>query len=265
MICTKCGTENPGNNRFCGNCGALIGEELSIKEVVEKKDLLHSEVVIDTKPKTEPAHSKQLVSPGIIQGTDGILRWAYEMNMWKNPTLIITIWKVFLLAASAPALLVFFLSLGEGDGFGTAFFAFAEVLGIVAVILTGLMLLAYTSVALMNGGKYCVIFEMDDKSVKHIQMQKQFKKSQVLSMITILAGVITGNVQATAAGMLAGSKQSSLSSFAKVKTIVTYEKRHVIYVNENFSRNQVYTDPADFAFVSEHIISRCKKAKVTNK
>lgn len=84
-------------------------------------------------------------------------------------------------------------------------------------------------------------------------------------MITVLAGVIAGNVQATAAGMLAGSKQSSLSSFAKVKTIVVHEKRHVIYVNENLSRNQVYAEPADFGFVTEHIISHCKKAKVTYK
>jgi hypothetical protein len=118
---------------------------------------------------------------------------------------------------------------------------------------------------MMNVGRYCVIFEVDDKSVKHIQMQKQFKKSQVLSMIVSLAGVMTGNIQATAAGMLAGSKQSSLSSFAKVKSITVNEKRHVIYVNEKLSHNQVYADSADFAFVSNTIISRCKKAKVTHK
>ena len=84
-------------------------------------------------------------------------------------------------------------------------------------------------------------------------------------MITVLAGALAGNVQAIAAGMLAGSKQSSLSSFEKVKSITVNEKRHVIYVNEKLSHNQVYAYPDDFAFVRDYIISHCKKAKVTNK
>jgi len=244
MICKKCGQKYSEGSRFCENCGTPVGEELPKTEAVNQPNI-------------------QLVSPGLSMGVDGILRWVYEMNMWKNPTLVITIWKVLLLAALAPAFLVFFLSLS--DGFGTAILVFLKIMAIVAGIVTGLMLLAYPFVAIMNGGKYCVIFEMDDKSVKHIQMQKQFQKSQVLSMVVVLAGVMTGNIQATAAGMLAGSKQSSLSSFEKVKSITVNEKRHVIYVNEKLSHNQIYADPEDFIFVRDYIINRCSKAKVTYK
>ena len=244
MNCTICGQKYSEGSRFCKNCGAPVGEELPKREAVDQQP-------------------DQQVSPGVVMGGDGILRWVYEMNMWKNPTLVITIWKVLLLAALAPALLVFFLNLG--DGIGPAFLAFVKIMGIVVGIVTGLMVLAYPLVAMMNGGRYCVIFEMDDKSVKHIQIQKQFKKNQVLSMIVSLAGVMTGNIQATAAGMLAGSKQSLLSSFEKVSSITVNEKRHVIYVNEKLSHNQVYADSADFAFVRNTIISRCKKANVTYK
>ena len=244
MICTKCGQDNAEGSRFCENCGAPVGEELPKREAVDQQP-------------------NQQVSPGVVLGGDGILRWVYEMNMWKNPTLVITIWKVLLLAAFVPALLVFFLNLGDGNGIGSAFLAFVKIMGIVFGVVTGLLLIAYPLVAIMNGGIYCVIFEMDDKSIKHIQMQKQFQKNQVLAMIVSLAGVMTGNIQTTAAGMLAGSKQSSLSSFEKVKSITVNEKRHVIYVNEKLSHNQVYADFADFAFVSNTIINRCKKAKVT--
>jgi hypothetical protein len=244
MICTKCGQKLPEGSRFCEYCGAQVGEELQKKEVVDQP-------------------SNQQVSPGVIKGGDGILRWAYEMNMWKNPTLVITIWKILLLAALAPALLIFFLSLS--DGLGTAIIIFLKIMAIVAGIVTGLMLLAYPLVAILNGGKYCVIFEMDDKSVKHIQMQKQFKKNQVLAMIVVLAGVVTGNIQATGAGMLAGSKQSLLSSFEKVRSITVNQKRHVIYVNEKLSHNQVYADPEDFIFVRDYMINRCSKAKVSHK
>lgn len=244
MNCTKCGQKYSEGSRFCEKCGAPIGKELQKKETVAQQ-------------------SNQQASPGVVIGSDGILRWAYEMNMWKNPTLVITIWMVLLLAALVPALLVFFLNLG--DGIGSAILAFVKIMAIVVFIVTGLMLLAYPLVAILNGGKYCVTFEMDDQSVKHIQMQKQFKKSQVLSMIVVLAGVATGNIQATAAGMLAGSKQSLLSSFEKVRSITVNKKRHVIYVNENLIHNQVYADSADFDYISEYIINHCKKAKVTYK
>jgi len=244
MNCTICGQKYSKGSRFCENCGAPVVEELPRREAVDQQP-------------------NQQVSPGVVMGRDGILRWAYEMDMWKNPTLVITIWKVLLLAALAPALLVFFLNLG--DGIGSAILVFVKIMSIVAGIVTGLMLLAYPFVAILNEGKYCVIFEMDDKRIKHIQTQKQFKKSQVLALIVSLAGVMTENIQATAAGMLAGSKQSSLSSFEKVRSITVNEKRHVIYVNENLSHNQVYADSCDFSYISEYIISHCKKAKVTHK
>jgi hypothetical protein len=241
MIFTKCNQLASEDSRFCERCGAPLTPQGTGNEAVY------------------PLTNSQ-VSPGILMGGDGILRWVYELNMWKNPTLVITIWKVLLLAALVPAILVFFLSLG--DGFGAAMLTFLKIMGIVAGIVTVLMLFAYPFVAMLNGGKYCVLFEMDDNSVKHTQMQKQFQKSQLLSMIVILAGVMAGNVQATAAGVLAGSKQSSISSFEKVKTITVNEKRHVIYLNENSSHNQVYAEPADFSFVLSHILRCCKKAKV---
>lgn len=205
-------------------------------------------------------------TPNILRGTDGVLRWVYEMSMWKNPTLIVTIWKVILIGALAPALLVFFLSLSDGDGFFAALWIAVKILGLVALIVTALLwLVAYPLVALLNRGHYCVVFEMDDAGVKHIQMQKQFEKSQVLAMVTVLAGLVPGNVQTMGAGLLAGSKQSTVSQFAAVKSVVVHQKRHVIYVNENLSYNQVYASSADFDFVCDYILKRCKKAKVSYK
>ena len=33
-----------------------------------------------------------------------------------------------------------------------------------------------------------MVFEMDDKGLRHTQLQKQFKKAQVLAMLTALGG-----------------------------------------------------------------------------
>jgi hypothetical protein len=203
------------------------------------------------------------VKSGIEKGADGVLRWVYEMNMWKNPTLVITIWKVLLLAALIPALLVFLLSIGEG--FSSALILFVRILGITAGSVTVLLLLAYPLIALLNGGKYCVVFELDDNGIRHIQMQKQYERNRVFAMLVALSGLASGEVQVAGAGLLAGSKRSSTSSFRNVRSIKVNEKRRVIYLNENFSYNQVYADTENFPFVSEFIISHCKKAKVTYK
>lgn len=241
MKCENCGNENMADNKICENCKAQLSRET------------HQQSQI----------SNEKASQGILKGKDGVLRWVYEMNMWKNPTLVFTIWKVLLLAALVPAILM--LILGIGDGVGSAFFTFIKVYAMVAGIITGLMLLAYPLVAIINGGKYCVLFEMDDAGVKHIQIQKQFKRNQVLSMVTILAGIVAGNLQTTSAGLLAATKQSSYSQFNKVKSIIVHKKRGVIYLNENIASNQVYANPDDFAFVTAYILSRCKDANMKEK
>ncbi len=89
MICAKCGQKYAEGSPFCENCGAPIQSE-AIGE-----------------------QSTQTDHPGIVMGKDSVLRWVYEMNMWKNPTLVITIWKVLLIAALVPALLVFFIESGR--------------------------------------------------------------------------------------------------------------------------------------------------------
>lgn len=205
----------------------------------------------------------QQASPGIVRGEDGVLRWVYEMNMWKNPTLVITVWNILLLVALFPAILMFLLSMGEGAGF--AFLTMIKVYGLVAGIMTVLMLLAYLLIVALNGGQYCVLFEMDEKGVKHIQMQKQFKRNQILSMITVLAGIAAGNVQTTAAGVMAGTKRSTYSDFDKVKEVKINHKRNVIFLNENLTHNQVYANKEDFNFIADFIIKQCGKAKVTRK
>ena len=126
----------------------------------------------------------------VYQDGQGMFRWNYEMNMWKNPTIIMTVWKVFMLSGSFPVLLVTIMSLVD-DGLGKAFQTFLQMALIIYGIATVLVLIAYPIVAIINGGKYQVVFEMNEEGVKHIQMEKQFKKSQVMSSLAVLAGIFT--------------------------------------------------------------------------
>ena len=234
MKCKNCNNELLKDSVFCEYCG------MAIKTVDEDSKIFESEIF-----------------QNISKGEDGIYRWAYEVNMWTNPTILITLIKVLSTAAALPILLVTLLSLFE-QGVGEAIEAFKAISAPVFLIMGIIFIIAYLLVAIMNGGKYCVVFELDNKGVKHIQMQRQFKKAQVLGLITALSG---SNLSTMGAGLLASSKKSSYSKFSKVKSIVSKKSRNVIYVNEELEHNQIYVSREDFDSVLEYLKKYCKNAK----
>jgi len=247
MYCEKCGQVVTAGSRFCESCGALVPTSAAPRAVSAAAN-----------PEREHQQATRLVSPGVTLGLDGVLRWVYELNMWKNPTVLITVWKVLLLSALAPALLVAALRVFDGDGMSAALSTLAQVFGMIAAVVTGLMLIAYPLVAMLNGGKYCVIFEMDESGIRHIQMRSQFRRNQVLAALTVLAGAMSGSVQAAGAGVLAGARKSMYTAFSDVHSVRAIEKRHVIHLASKLAQNQVYAEPADFAFVLQHIAAHCR-------
>ncbi len=245
MRCIHCNKEISGDSRFCELCG--------------------KPVTVEESHHSQPKKSmEQGFSHNIVLGKDGTYRWTYGMSMWKNPTILITLWKVFFLGGMFPVLLVTILELFE-QGFVEAVSVFVPMfLGMIGVV-TAFVVVAYPIVALMSGGRYQVVFELNDKGVHHIQMQKQFKKNQVIAMITALAGAVAGSPQTTGAGLMAGSKESSYSNFKNVKKIVGKPSRHVIYVNESLNHNQVYVAKEDFEQVKAYIVNHCEKATIADK
>lgn len=187
--------------------------------------------------------------------------WVYEVNMWRSPILIWTILKVMLLSAAVPIGLVVGLTLAE-QGVSESLRVVKNMVPIFILILLGLLLVAYVMVAIVNGGKYMVVFEMDDEKVIHRQIEKQFKKQQVIAMITTMAGALAGNPTVAGSGLLAATKVTQVSEFKKVRKVIVRKRYHVIYLNGPFGRNQVYANSQDFDEILNQIITSCKKAKV---
>lgn len=260
MECLSCHQMIPEDSQFCIYCGsAQIGSTETYQENVPQEMALSD---------LTPEHSGEKasfgsISPGIITGTDGVFRWAYDMSLWKNSTIPKTVAKVVFFASMVPGMLVTLLTLEQG--IAEAAKVFLGVVGLVLGIMAVLFLMAYAVVSVMYGGKYCVAFEMDKRGVKHIHMQKQYKKNQVLSMLTVLAGLAAGSPQTAGAGLLAGARNTSYSSFSKVIGIKADPKRNVIYVNEIANKNQVYVADEDFNAVLDYLTTNCKKAKVSHK
>lgn len=267
MYCKHCGKKIDEASKFCIHCGLNQQMQKDEASKVVKNQHQISEPNMAKRPEQKKVGQKQEkspFSPNILKGVDGVYRWTYGMSMWKNPTILITVWKVFMIGAMFPVLLVTVLTLVE-EGLVDGFVIFFKMLLLMGGIMTGLVMIAYPIVAVMNGGSYQVVFELNSEGINHIQMQKQFKKNQVLAFITVLAGAASGSPQVAGAGLLAGSKESSYSDFKHVKKIVVSAKRHVIYINESLQHNQVYVAKEDFDQVKAYIVDHCKEAKVIDK
>lgn len=199
----------------------------------------------------------------IVKDGRGVYRWVYEFNLFTNPTIFITVLKVLLVSAAIALAFGLAVSLpdlmsagGAGDVVGWLGFA-----GQLALIVVGLALVGYVAYALVQGGKYCVVFTMDEQGITHRQMPKQYRKAQLVGELTELAGRMAGNPTTMGVGRL--SARDSLSSdFSVVRSVKGSRLLRVIKVNEPFAKNQVYVEPDDYDFVLGYIRERCPNAKV---
>ena len=192
---------------------------------------------------------------------DGKYRWAYEFDMLRNPIIILTIWKIFILV-----LLGIWLVFGafhiKDMGLIEAYAAQTKELLIPLVILFVLSIAGYLILAGVYGWKYCVLFEMDDEGIHHIQMEKQFKKAEALGWLTAAAGMASGKPGAAGSGLLAATRNELYSSFSNVRRISVRRTYHAIKLNAPLNHNQVYVSPEDFDFVLSFITERAVNARI---
>ena len=203
------------------------------------------------------------VSENIWLCPDGVYRWTYEMDMLKNPTIMISVWKVLGISFGVVLLFDLIVSLFGGDlktlddllGVGKLFLILAAIFLVLSVI-------SYIILAALYGWKYQVLFEMDEEKVVHIQMPKQYEKALALGWLTAMAGLAARSITTAGAGVLSASKDTSTSRFEDVRTVKGVRSFHTIKISQRLERNQVYAAPADFDFVWSYITEHCVNAKI---
>ena len=203
------------------------------------------------------------MSENIKKCDDGTYRWAYEFNMLKNPIILLTVLKIFLLVLVGIWIIFGLFRIGD-DGFVGAFVAQTKELLIPAAILFGLSIVGYIILACIYGWKYCVLFEMNETGIRHIQMEKQYKKAQALGWLTAMAGVAAGKPGVMGTGLLAATKNEQATEFSKVKRLRTFRAFHTIKLDSPLNHNQIYAEPEDYDFVLNYISKRIPKNKSGN-
>lgn len=248
MYCEECGTQLPDGAKFCTNCGARV-------------DYAQKERIRDAR--REYVEDGQKVTENIYYGTDGKYHWYYELSLLKNPVIFITVCRV--LGISIFIVYIFVVCITACDGGHGVMDQIWDITKVFALILCGasvLALVGYLFYIVIAGSHYCVLFEMDEKGVKHTQLPKQFKKADALGTVLALAGLATGKIGRVGQGLMIKGQQSMSSDWNKATSVIINRSQNTIKVNERLFKNQVYAADEDFDFVvdfiKEHVSEKCK-------
>ena len=192
---------------------------------------------------------------------DGKYRWIHEVNMFKNPSILFDVWKVLGITMLIVIVIVGFILVISGDLDVDGMLGMGKAMLITAAIMAVLSIIGYLVYALIAGGKYIVLFTLDEKEVVHQQMPRSAKKGQIIGDLAILAGLATGRIGTIGTGMLAKSRTSMTTTLSDVKRLTPCPRMNMIKVNETLSKNRVYVCKEDFFLVYNFLCEHCMNAK----
>lgn len=245
--------------RFCTNCGAALPQGAAFCPACGTASVPGAPASPATSP-LPPAGGDVPISPNITLYQDGKYRWVYELNLLKNPSIFLLVWRIFFFIFIGIFIFVTIADSGRSGFWWGGFLDNLKIFGYILLGMTGVTLLGYLLYAAIMGGKYCVIFEMDDKGVSHKQVPTQAKKARKLASLTTAAGAASGNFSVMGAG-IGAARTEMYSDFASVGKVRAYPSRRVIKLRSGLNHNQVYAAAEDFEFVRSFILARCPKLK----
>ncbi len=205
--------------------------------------------------------SEHIVGDGhVVLYPDGKYHWTYEVNLYKNPTILCDTYWAF-----GVTMLIFFFILSFilflADGFSWAPLMLSlQITGLVTLIFSVLILLGYIFYAVLAGGRYMVHFTMDETELIHEQSYKSQEVAERMGKLTAWAAILSRKPALAGAGLTAASRKTSRVAFADVRSVKACQWTNTIQVNEYFSQNRVYVNDEDFDFVLAFIYSQCPEA-----
>ena len=248
-FCTNCGTQMTDESLFCPNCGTAVGSRTPQSQSQPQSEQPPYTAQQDAPPDVT------MVTPNIGLGPDGKYRWIYEMSLFRNPSLFVTVWKVFFFVCIGLFVMMALIQAFEGDLDGQAALDLLRICGIVLGVMTALVVISFLIYAAIMGGKYIAMFEMDENGITHRQLPKQAKKAMGIAAAALVIGMLSNSTSTMASGF-AASNTEMYTSFSKTKKVRFDPRRDTIRIRHTLNRNQIYAKPEDFSFVQNYILER---------
>ncbi len=281
--CFNCGKELEDGAVFCSACGVRQPEDgeipkdgpEAVPDGADAIDVTNAGEMVPDVPGNGPEKKKRNkrekpvnvdaddphASKNVVLCMDGKYRWVYEVNLFKDFWVLGYMYKIFGGIILGMGVIYFIIQL-----FGDHEYRFVlEMVGIMCGIFLVLGLIGYLVYAAIMGGKYCVVYTMDDKGILSEQQPKQAKKANIIADLLVLAGALSGNLTTVGMGLSSARKTSMHTTFAGTKKLKGVARRGLIKMDSLFSHDRTYCEQEDFNFVWNYVKSRCEGAKITEK
>jgi|GEM_PF-2201517 len=202
---------------------------------------------------------------------DGVYRWYYDMDMWRNRYMIRLAIKVISLLMLLPMLLGVLSLLSRlpivwgrelpGEMVMWLLGGDLQFLLIIGGLWLGMLLLAelvYAICALAMKGTYRLYFQMDENAVALVRKPGTMEKLNAFGAVASVVGLLAGKPgEALRVGStLAVANNTGTSRFASTRRVKTVEKYDLLDLREFFGMNQIYVSKNDYENVRAFILER---------
>ncbi|MBQ7189777.1 MAG: hypothetical protein IJR99_10215 [Kiritimatiellae bacterium] len=186
---------------------------------------------------------------------NGIYRWRYSVNLYRNLGILWLLFKVFAWIFVGCVIFNLFLSDFHISLAGVKWFAigFAGCMALVTA--------SYYLYALIQGGRYTWDFAMDEEGVSATQAPNEAKKTKAIGIVAAAMGVATGNLSQVGVGMTVSSRDGMYSRFGTVSKVKADRNHNTINLRNGLYHNQLFVSEEDFDFVLNFITTHCPKLK----
>ena len=207
---------------------------------------------------------------------DGIYRWSYNMDMWRNRYLLGQIIKILCIVLGIPTMFLAaivvknaLLVLDQGTD-KIMFFIHNDLMALAVVggIWIGciiLTLIIYAICATVMHGTWHLCFEMNESAVALIQSAATKKRNDTLTtiaavadLVTTLAGKPSNSLHTTTVG-LSATNDNRITHFDAVRKARPHPEHDLIDLRGFFIMNQIYVGPEDYPFVRDFILERVRE------
>ena len=202
---------------------------------------------------------------------DGVYRWSYDLDMWRNRYILNLVIKVLLLVLGIPTLFVLAMLLKglipllrAGMPMGDAL-SFARndllIVAIVGGLLAGMILLTliiYAVAAAVMHGHYRLCYQMDDSAVALVRDPDKMKALNTFGTVVAAVGLAIGKPgdAMRVGGTLAAVNNSGTSRFDSTRRVKIVPEIDLLDLREWFGMNQVFVPREDYEFVRDFILAR---------
>ena len=187
--------------------------------------------------------------PGVEKTDTGTLTWVYELDLYRNPTMLFTVLKAMLASCIVIGVILGVLLSGGSllDRVGVPAF-----IGYVLLATLGFLALTvaiYYLVAFMKHGKHRIAYEMDDSGITYRPVRPTASEMGTRGVLADLAEIALSNSTTNAINANAPTR----IRFDKAKKITAKPQRDEIYVRTRIVGHKVFVPRGDFDSVLEHI------------